>query len=198
MPGDSSSCDALAQRCTRPLQSLVDRFLTLEEPERDLLYAEPAEDLQREDDLGFARDSRIGADEEHPELIIPDLVLEVDRFLCAGVSGHLLGVVDGGVGASLAPERTEHLVEGHPVEPCALVVRQPPLRPRLHRAEQRRLDGVLAELHAVHAETARQYRNQAPGLVAEVVLRKRGRRVAIGHGLSTPSPGSRRCSWGPC
>ncbi len=101
----------------------------MEEPERDLLCAEPAEDLQSEDDLGFARDPRIGADEEHPELVIPHLVLQVDRFFCAGVSGHFLGVVDGGAGASRAPERTEHLIQGYPVEPCALVIRQPPLRP---------------------------------------------------------------------
>src|SRR5882724_3093333 len=59
--------DALAQRCASPLQPLVDRFVTVKEPERDLLCAEPAEGLQREDDLGFARDPRIGADEEHPE-----------------------------------------------------------------------------------------------------------------------------------
>src|SRR5580658_9562797 len=63
--------DALAQGCTSPLQALVDRFVTAEEPERNLLCAEPAEDLKREDELGFARDSRIGADEEHPQLVIP-------------------------------------------------------------------------------------------------------------------------------
>src|SRR5690606_39393068 len=95
--------------------------------------------------------------------------------------------------ATLAPKRAEHLIEGHAVEPCALVVRWPSLRPYLQGAQQRRLDSVLAQLDAMHAETTRQYRNQAPGLVPEVVRWKLGRRAGVVHGLNTgPIPGPRR------
>src|SRR6185437_16256692 len=96
---------ALAQPCTGPLQSLVDRFRALEEPQRDLLDTESAENLQREDDLRLARDLRIGTDEEHPELAIPHLVLQIDRVFRISLRRNFLRVVDAGAGASLAPER---------------------------------------------------------------------------------------------
>src|SRR6185437_16281090 len=62
--------DVLSERGAGPLQTLVDRFMTMEEPQRDLLSAEPAQNLEREDDLGLARNLRIGADEQHPELVV--------------------------------------------------------------------------------------------------------------------------------
>ncbi len=107
-------------------------------------------------------------------------MLEVDRVFRARFDRYLLRVVDGSVDASLASKRTEHLIERNTIEPCGLVIRWPSQRPCLHRAEQRRLHGVLAQLNAMHAESARQDRNQAPELVTEVMLRKRGRRFGLG------------------
>jgi hypothetical protein len=65
----------------------------LEETQCYLLYAETAKDLQGKDDLGFAWDARVGTDEEHPELVIPHLVFEVDPLLCAHIIGDLFGCV---------------------------------------------------------------------------------------------------------
>ena len=56
-PGAAELLDALAQGSTSSLQSFIDGFMTVKEPQRDLLGAETAQDLQREDDLGFARNS---------------------------------------------------------------------------------------------------------------------------------------------
>src|SRR6185437_6954296 len=119
------------------------------------------QDLQCEDELGLARYSRVGADEKHPELVVLDFVLQENGLLLARLSSQFLYVIRRGVGMFGTPESSEHLIEGYPIEPRAPVVGQPALWPRLHRAEQRRLHGVFAELHAVHAEAARAQRPDA-------------------------------------
>src|SRR5262249_51482024 len=120
----------IAQRCTGALQALVDRLMTLKQTQRDFLRAESAQDLQRENDLGLARDTRVGTDEEHAKLIVLHLLLQIDGVVGALVGRQSLGLVDiGSLHALLAPERAEHLIEGHSIEPRALVIWQPSLRP---------------------------------------------------------------------
>ena len=150
--------DLLAQRGARPLQALVDRVLILEQPQRDLVDAEPAECLQREDDLRLARDRRIATDEEHPELGVLHFVLSRKTTAASARrrrQAHRCSALSRrGPDSLFAPERAEHFVHRDAEQPGALVVGRPLLRPRLHGAEQRGLDRVFAQLQPVHAEPA--------------------------------------------
>ncbi len=187
----------LTQRGARPLQTLIDGLVVLKQPQRDFVDAEPAQRLQREHDLRFAGNRRIGADEEHPQLRVLHFVPQENRVVRGGdgwrggararaharysarswasgsVGGNARIVVERRADALVAPQCAEHFVLRDAEQPSARVVGRALLRPRLHRAKKRRLHGVFAQLQSIHAEPARQHRHQPPELVAEVMLRER-------------------------
>ena len=58
---------------TRTGEPLVDVGFRQEEPLGDLTDVEPAQGLEREDELGFDGDRVVAAHEEHPEEIVTDV-----------------------------------------------------------------------------------------------------------------------------
>jgi hypothetical protein len=161
---DALDLRLLAQPVARPLQALVDGLLALEQAKRDLLGAEPAQRLQRQDQLRLGRDRGIGADEKQPKHVVLHLLLRVFALDLGEVALVPLA----------AAELVEHVVVGDPVQPRAGIVRQT-RRPGLRRPQQGGLGGVLAQLQALHAEPPGQNGDQAPELVSEPVVRELGR-----------------------
>ncbi len=65
---------------------------------------------------------------------------------------------------------SQQMVVCHPEEPRRRVVRKAGARPRLEGCHESELNGILDELNLMHADPARQSRNQSTVFVPEKVV----------------------------
>jgi hypothetical protein len=143
-------CGKLARRSLEPL---FDGFVADQERAGNFGHSETAQGLEREGKLVFARQKRMAARKNHPELAIFNRGVQ-KQIVDAGVrrwadGGPCLG----GSGASImAPQGGQDLVVGDAMNPGRGIGRNPAHAPRLERFQERGLDHFLDEIKVAEAE----------------------------------------------
>ena len=161
----------LALRANEPLRN---RSLVRQERAGDFADAEAADNLQAERHAGIARERRMAAHENHPELVVPKLL--ADAGIVRGVSRRACQLADNGLRLVAEDLVAPQGVNGHVVrdakQPAGGVVRDSLVRPGLQRTEHRVLDGFLGERNVFGTEETRQAGHHAARLMPEQVLQQ--------------------------
>jgi len=148
-------------------EALSDGIRLREEGRRDLSDAESADSLERQRDAAGVRQGWMTAHEHHGELVVQGGVAQLGlrKMVRRAVETIQLAAE-----RDVAPDEIEGAMLGNLKEPRSRLCRHPAEGPRLERADQRVLHGLLGEVEPRRAEPAREPRHHLARAVAEEVL----------------------------
>lgn len=134
----------------------------------DLVDTEAAKQVQDERNLRFLREPRIAAREHHPQQVVLERVRR-ELFVERRNERPFRFEQPSQLGCERArgafpPQDIQRPISRDRQEPARGILRHAAELPDLHRAAERVLDDVFGERQVVHAEDARQGRDEPAGL----------------------------------